>query len=613
LAPQNLQATWGDSFVDLTWNAPSSDGGSPITNYRIYRGTTPGGEIFLIEIGNLLTYNDGTAVNGNTYYYKVSAVNALGEGPLSNEVFGTPGLPTAPTGLTILGGSSFANLTWIAPSVDGGFPITNYVIYRGTSPGALSYFTEIGNVLFYNDTTVTSGTTYYYKVAAKNSFGTGPNSTEKSVIIAAVPSEPLNIQVKTGDGYVNITWDPPADDGGSPITNYRIYKAETSGGQTSYIEIGNVLYYNDTSVTNGVTYYYIITAKNAVFEGEPSLEVQGTPLGVPSEPLNLQATSGDSWINITWDVPSDDGGTEVTNYRIYKGTVSGSENFLTEIGDVTFYNDSAVNNGVTYFYKVAAKNSVGEGVLSTRTSATPLGLPSAPQNLQAASGDSYVYLTWDAPFDIGGSAITNYRIYGDGDFLIEIGNITNYNNTGLTNGQTYTYNVSAKNAVGEGPLSIEVSATPVAPVIPTVPTVPGNFQATAGDGKIVLTWTAPTSDGGSAITGYKVYRGTTAGNLTLLTTLGNVLTYTDSSVTNGQTYYYKVTALNAIGEGAQSTEASTTPEAVTTDEDDGIPVMVIALLAIVVLIVIILLVAMMRKKKPGKEVLEEVDPAQNSE
>ena len=94
-----------------------------------------------------------------------------------------------------------------------------------------------------------------------------------------------------------------------------------------------------------------------------------------------------------------------------------------------------------------------------------------------------------------------------------------------------------------------------------VPSAPQNFQATSGDGYVNLTWNPPADNGGSAITNYKIYRGTTSGGETLLTTVGNVLTYTDSSVTNNQIYYYKVSAENEIGEGNQSTEASATPTA----------------------------------------------------
>ncbi len=608
--PQSLQATWGDSYVDLSWSAPNSNGGSAITNYEIYRGTTSGGETFLIEIGNLLTYNDATVTNGNEYFYKVSAKNALGESPQSNEVKGTPGLPTAPIGLAVDGGSSYANLTWSAPSIDGGFPITNYEIYRGISSGSLSLLTEIGNLLYYNDTSVSSGTTYYYQVSAKNSVGEGSKSGEVNVLIASLPTEPENLLASVGNGYVNLTWDPPSDDGGSPITNYRIYKGTTSGGESFLIQIDDILFYNDTIVTNGVTSYYQVSAKNAAWEGLLSEEVQGTPIAPPSEPLNLQSSAGDGYVNLTWDAPIDDGGSAVTNYRIYKGNVSGSENFLVEIGAVTFYNDSDVTNGVTYYYKVSARNAAGEGSQSTGTDATPVGLPTAPQNLQVSTGDGYIYLTWEAPLDVGGSEITNYRIYRDNTFLVEIGNVTSYNNTGLINGQAYVYNVSAKNTVGEGVLSTEISGTPVPPA--TVPSAPQNLQGTAGDGQVVLTWEASSSDGGSAITGYKIYRGSSAGNLTLLTLVGNVLTYTDSSVTNGQTYYYKVSAVNGVGESTQTSEVSGTPQAVTTNGDGGgdNQVMLIALLAIIAVIVIVILVALMKKKKPKtSEVPKEEEEA----
>src|SRR5207253_11085997 len=84
-APQGLVATTVDATVTLTWSAPSSNGGSPITNCRIYRGTASGGETLKATIGNVLTYSDTSVTNGVTYYYQVSAVNNAGEGPRSNE------------------------------------------------------------------------------------------------------------------------------------------------------------------------------------------------------------------------------------------------------------------------------------------------------------------------------------------------------------------------------------------------------------------------------------------------------------------------------------------------------------------------------------------------
>jgi len=109
--------------------------------------------------------------------------------------------------------------------------------------------------------------------------------------------------------------------------------------------------------------------------------------------------------------------------------------------------------------------------------------------------------------------------------------------------------------------SLSHSATVIVNV-QTAPSAPQNLKATAGDAKVTLSWSAPLSDGGSAVTNYKIYRGTTSGGKTELTTIGNVLTYTDTSVTNGQTYYYQVTAVNSIGESEKSNEAYATPSSV---------------------------------------------------
>ncbi|TLZ81258.1 MAG: fibronectin type III domain-containing protein, partial [Methanobacteriota archaeon] len=189
-APQGLVATAGDATVTLTWSAPSSNGGSPITNYRIYRGTSSNGETLKATIGNVLTYADTTVTNGVTYYYQVSAVNNVGEGPRSNEASATPTAPAtppgAPQGLGATAGDATVTLAWSAPSSNGGSPITNYRIYRGTASGGETLKATIGNVLTYSDTSVTNGVTYYYQVSAVNAAGEGPRSNEAS----ATPSPP---------------------------------------------------------------------------------------------------------------------------------------------------------------------------------------------------------------------------------------------------------------------------------------------------------------------------------------------------------------------------------------------------------------------------------------
>ncbi len=96
-APLISSATPGDAQVVLVWIAALNHG-SPITNYKVYRGTTSGGGMLVATIGDVLTYSDPGLTNGVTYYYRVSAVNAIGEGALSNEVSATPAtVPSAPT------------------------------------------------------------------------------------------------------------------------------------------------------------------------------------------------------------------------------------------------------------------------------------------------------------------------------------------------------------------------------------------------------------------------------------------------------------------------------------------------------------------------------------
>ena len=94
----------------------------------------------------------------------------------------------------------------------------------------------------------------------------------------------------------------------------------------------------------------------------------------------------------------------------------------------------------------------------------------------------------------------------------------------------------------------------------TVPGAPTLTSATGGNASVSLIWSAPASNGGAAITGYRIYRGTYSGGETLLTIVGNVTSYTDAA-SNGTTYYYQVSALNSVGEGARSNERSATPTA----------------------------------------------------
>src|SRR5438034_304734 len=572
-APQNLQAVGGNGQVTLTWDPPSDDGGAPILLYTIYRGNSSGGESFFTEIGNVLAYSDTGLTNGHTYYYEVSAVNAVGDGPLSNEASATPTAPAtkpgAPRNLQATPGDGQVTLNWQPPSNDGGSPILLYTIYRGNSSGGESFLITVPLVTTYTDATVTNGVTNYYKVSAGNNEGEGPKSNEASATPTAPatpPGAPQGLVATAGDATVTLTWSAPSSNGGSPITNYRIYRSTTGGGETPQATIGNVLTYSDTAVTNGVTYYYEVSALNNVGEGPRSSEASATPIApttAPGAPRDLGAVAGDATVALAWSSPSSDGGSPITNFKIYQGTASGGESLLATVGAVFSYPDSSVTNGVTYYYYVTAVNGIGASGSSNEVSATPVAgpsVPDAPQNLVATPGNGTMTLTWSPPpWDVR-SPVTGYTVYrgtnsGNRSFFVPLGNVTTYTDTGLANGQRYYYVVTAINAIGEGPPSSEVSAKPA-----TVPGSPGNLQAIPGNGNVTIQWSGAPNNG-APVTSYRVYRGTTSGQTSLVKTLGNVDTYTDTGLTNGVRYYYRVAAVNRVGEGTKSNEASASPTA----------------------------------------------------
>ena len=246
-----------------------------------------------------------------------------------------------------------------------------------------------------------------------------------------------------------------------------------------------------------------------------------------------------------------------------QGSQSGTSNRWGDYSDLTvdpvddctfWYTSEYYPTGVSQFNW---RTRIGSFKFATCGSAPTV--PGAP-TLSASAGNAIVHLTWTAPSN-GGSSITNYKIYratlsGAETLLTTLGNVTTYDDAAVTNGTTYYYKVSAVNGVGEGAQSNEASATPQAGGA-TTPSAPQNLTAAAARGKgIQLSWAAPASNGGSPITGYNVYRGTVAGGEALLTSVGNVTSFKDTATTRGVTYYYVVKAVNAVGEGPASNEAS---------------------------------------------------------
>jgi outer membrane protein assembly factor BamB len=173
-------ATGGNATVHLSWTAPN-DGGSPITGYRIYRATASGGETLLTSVnGSTLSFDDNTVSNGTKYYYQVSAVNVIGEGPRSNEASATPQppLPGAATNLQAAPTNGRGvQLSWRAPT---GSTVTAYNVYRATATASTcgASFTRVASSggTSLKDSSTARKSYYCYYVAAVNTAGEGPRS-----------------------------------------------------------------------------------------------------------------------------------------------------------------------------------------------------------------------------------------------------------------------------------------------------------------------------------------------------------------------------------------------------------------------------------------------------
>ncbi len=190
----------------------------------------------------------------------------------------------------------------------------------------------------------------------------GSNDGNLYSIWKSVPSPPLFLRANTGKGYVNLSWSPPADDGGIRITEYRIYRG-TSPGAEEYVAsvIGSVTSYHDIVPSALQDYYYYVVAVNDMGESEKSTEAKAKPGTPPSPPEGLKAELRSDGINLTWEPPKDDGGSDIVEYRIYRGKEEGGESYLVSVdASMNSYKDTEIERGTTYYYYIKAVNDLGE-------------------------------------------------------------------------------------------------------------------------------------------------------------------------------------------------------------------------------------------------------------
>ena len=473
-APTGLAAAPGNTQVALSWTAPPSNGGSAITSYNVYEGTSSGGETLLQSTGSSATTFTATGLtNGTQYYFEVTAVNGVGEGPVSTEASATPAtVPAAPTALTATASDTQVALTWTAPTNNGGEPVTSYNIYQGTSSGGETLLQNTASTATtFTSTGLTNGTTYYFKVTAVNSVGESLSSNEVSATPAVVPGAPTTLTATAGNAQVALVWGAPTNSGGDPVIGYQIYQGTSPGGETLLTSTSTTTAaYTSTGLSNGTTYYFVVSAVTSAGEGPFSNEASATPATLPGAPTGLTATGGDTQVVLDWAAPASNGGSAIMFYNVYEGTAPGAETLLGSTGTTsTTFTPTGLTNGTKYYFEVAAVNGVGQGPVSNETSATPATPPGAPTGLTATRGNTQVALAWNAPTASGGEPVTSYNIYQGtvpgAETLLTRTNGTSYTSAGLTNGTEYYFVVTAVNGVGESLVSNEASATPA--------TVPG--------------------------------------------------------------------------------------------------------------------------------------------
>ena len=495
-APIGLRATpsgvRGSDRILLTWSRPATDGGSPITGYRIEvspNGVT-GWVILVASTGSAATTHLHTGLApGTTRFYRVAALNAQGQGDYSSAVKGATNAarPDPPQGLRARAtGPRSITLTWEVPASDGGARITGYTIRaRGPNDGSwIIIRPHTGSTATtFAHINLQPATYYRYQVAAINRVGAGQWSLETAGLThPAVPGAPVGLTARAvGTSRIDLAWLAPRNTGGVAIRGYRIEASDDEGRTWNIIRRNTnsaSTEFSDLNLEPATTRHYRVAAINIAGNG-PFSNVEGatTDATLPGVPRNLTAEAdGTSEIDLSWQAPSDDGGARVTGYRVQVSDNGGAtwQDLVPNTRNTRArYSHTGLEPATTRHYRVSAINRIGVGGASRVASATTdATVPDAPTGLVAtATTPTQIDLFWVAPTYDGGAPITGYRIEVSEtgaawtDLQPNTGSAINtFSHTGLLPGSTRFYRVSAINRAGVGAPSGVASAATDDPV-----------------------------------------------------------------------------------------------------------------------------------------------------
>lgn len=289
----------------------------------------------------------GNYTSGHTYMISVTDQNGVVYGPAYY-----PAPPSVPTGVSISGSGGTGILSWNSnPSGDN---VTFYKVYENGS-----YLTSVTGTT-YNFSGLLAGT-YDFTVSAGNTVGESPQSPSVNYTVLEMPE----LIATPGNAQVTLSWNSVTG-----ATGYNIGRATTSGGiYTTIASNVSATTYNDTNLTNGTTYYYIVSATSASGGSDNSAEVPATPQALASSsPTNLVATANSDQIGLTWTAA-----TGATGYNVKRSTTAGGPyTSIAQNVSGASYTDTSVTAAATYYYVVTAITSGGESANSNEASATVL-------------------------------------------------------------------------------------------------------------------------------------------------------------------------------------------------------------------------------------------------
>ncbi len=567
----------------VSWTAPASNGGATIKKYTVT--SSPGSHTCTTSSEPQTSCTVSGLTNGSSYAFKVTATNSQGTGLAGTSSSTTiSGAPGPPSGVSATAEVGQAKVSWSAAPSNGS-TVTKYTVT--SSPGGQTCATSSGSERSCAVTGLTGGASYTFTVTATNANGTGTSSAASgSVTLPPVPGPPTGVTATDEPGAeALVSWTAPSSDGGEPITRYTV--TASPGGQSCTTEVPEESEAEpETSCTvSGLTgasaYTFTVTATNANGTGPASVPSNSVTIaGVPGPPTGVTArneSAGEALVS--WTIPASSGDSEINSYTVTASP--GGQTCMTSQEGITNQGSESkgmctvfgLTDGTAYTFTVTAANIQGTGPPSSPSNPTTIvGPPGAPSEVAAAQlNGQEVLVSWTAPASDGGATITKYTVTSSpGGNTCTTGSQSEKECTvtGLTNGGSYTFTVTATNASGTGPSS---GASPEIQIY-GVPGRPTGVTATGGSvpgGEAVVSWTIPpgsrevVSEAQGELYVYTVTaspggQSCTLGRLWFEFERESSASCTVTGLTNGSAYTFKVTAKNSQGTGPASNPSSST-------------------------------------------------------